>query len=913
MLQHSRLLGSVFRGDALHIPASEEFEHPLKAAGLLGRDPQSLLIITRRDVEAGSGLRTPKPSSPSISRPSTALRNAIVTPLLRKRKSKATLVDDDAAAAPVDILSEKPPLPTPNILYRKVLNASEPPAPANFTQLSEFLTRIVSGDVDSQHESYEMVFIETIRQYFIECSGQGRLLDRCRLFFTSLARYVPRLRARFVSELSRLDRLIRDSSVEVEQIQQQLTPTEERRRHLQNIVNDLRNDYQLLTAHLDSLNRLIGAATKEVHDMRIDAERLDSRIAEKDSKIVVLNQELRTLDDASARTTAETVEIAESLRGLLLKIEEDQGKIDNSKESILGMKGQLNRINAEIAALQSAIEESNRFVKTEDAGAQTDFAVHAKRSSAISDARRRRQEAVLTVGHPLTGIFTPGSKEVRIPEEGIVLKGYDDFAVLKDLILANSDVFQWTPNEIKCAEDGNFEPDNSPPDFLRLYASRLVSDVLDRSLKKGPMRDLESQTLATAPQAEREESPGIAAARGNKFLMQIPADYSQRPPQTLEWMLKNIRMIYDEKWQDDLQKIEKVATLTPLFVFAFQIALRSHPLTFVAYQFCWDLHITGKEFRDSSIEVDMFMSALAEGITVEQLAFMLKCRDHIMKVGTVVSLRVGDQQDQVTEYYVSQDQIESALLRWWKHRYRPRILQHCMEYAVARPAMHLEATKRYIAMNGILSVMILEFAADTIAQMHELLQRSRLVPRLAQSPFGEFIRSMLPFATDQDCDRFYRATVSKTCLRTEVSQKKFRALFAAGSILYAHEEQPEQEIGLKELRETVGQEWNNRKDMIVLIRKFFEKLSSQQTENLTMRTLVGDAQRFEGMLIHSLTIKNATEACLNYFQLVFTLDLLFSVLPHFGVALGDASLASLECCIQEYWLDSIFQKDEQHK
>jgi hypothetical protein len=82
---------------------------------------------------------------------------------------------------------------------------------------------------------------------------------------------------------------------------------------------------------------------------------------------------------------------------------------------------------------------------------------------------------------------------------------------------------------------------------------------------------------------------------------------------------------------------------------------------------------------------------------------------------------------------------------------------------------------------------------------------------------------------------------------------------------------------------------------------------------LAIRALVGDAERFEVLLVHSLTIKNAPEACFNYFQLAFTLDMLFSVPPEFDVALGEASLASLECCIREYWLDSVFQNDGPHE
>jgi hypothetical protein len=110
-----------------------------------------------------------------------------------------------------------------------------------------------------------------------------------------------------------------------------------------------------------------------------------------------------------------------------------------------------------------------------------------------------------------------------------------------------------------------------------------------------------------------------------------------------------------------------------------------------------------------------------------------------------------------------------------------------------------------------------------------------------------------------------------------------------------------------ELLETVGNEWVRHKDMLVLIRHYFAKLSKQQPDHLGMRALVQDAERFEVMLVHSLSIKNATEACFNYFQLAFSLDLLFSVIPHFDVALAEASLLSLECCIKEYWLDSVFE------
>jgi hypothetical protein len=305
------------------------------------------------------------------------------------------------------------------------------------------------------------------------------------------------------------------------------------------------------------------------------------------------------------------------------------------------------------------------------------------------------------------------------------------------------------------------------------------------------------------------------------------------------------------------------------------------------------------------------MSALSETITVEQLAFILKCRDHIMKIGAVVQVRDDDKSDPITVYYLSQDQVESSLHKWWKTRYRPRILQHCMDFAVARPAIHLEATKRYVSMNDILVVSMMEFSVDMLTQMHELLQISRFVPRMTQRPFVQFIRSMIPTATDMDCDRFYRDAVSKigTMERRDISQKAFRTIFRAGSILYI--DGPEvPDLRLIELLVAVADEWNKREGSLVGIRKYFNELSQQQPEYIKLRMYVQDVIRYETMLVHSLTIRNPLEAFVNYFQLLFSLDLLFSLVPPFDVGLSEASLISLECCVKEYWMDMVFDGEK---
>jgi hypothetical protein len=169
---------------------------------------------------------------------------------------------------------------------------------------------------------------------------------------------------------------------------------------------------------------------------------------------------------------------------------------------------------------------------------------------------------------------------------------------------------------------------------------------------------------------------------------------------------------------------------------------------------------------------------------------------------------------------------------------------------------------------------------------------------------------MIPFASDQDCDKFYRATVCNPAVkRKEVSQRAFAARFAAGSILYAHEN-GEPDSREAELLAFVLQEWQKTKAKLIAIRKHFETVGREQPDHIKLHMLVGDAVRYEVMLEHALSLKNATEAFSNYFHLVFSLDLLFSVNPPVDCAGAELSLASLECCVKEYWVDSVFENPE---
>ena len=950
-MQHFPLLGSVFRQVALRASASHDFEQPLKDAGMI---PES--------QSAQNMLRMRERTAPKGNRKARTLKSPIVTPFVHKRMPNTQ--SDEQSPYEVTVGVPRPPskiivglssdeqpseeaveespdvivgIPEPgkarrakvvrprtvadvrvkttspamdghevsNVFYRKCVSATEPPSESNFVQLNEVLDRsleqVDKEDVLEQNESIEMVFLEMIRQYFIECSEQGRLLDKIRLFFESLANHVPKLKTKLEAELAKLQAIITQNREEVSQMRSEMAPIEEKKAEIENVIEQLRSDYEHMSAQLDALNKSIAFTLKDANTLKVEASDMDVRVAEKQNHLVELDDKLRALEEESARITQDSVKLADELIQLNQEVNAKQTQYQQARAVVDGRKGQLEQLNSEIEELEKSLQEQDKMTAdTQDARVQVGLLTQPK-SSALQEARKKRQERGGRVSANKTKIenMFQGGKDFEIPPEGIVVASYDDFALLRQLILDNPDMFQLSDGEIKAAEDGSIDLLSVDGDNVGLFASRMISRAIRRAIYMYPRFEVPTQTLS---KPIKWRAPGVWGVTGNcRFLSLIPGDYSSREPGTMTWLIKEIRKIYNEKLQLDLADLAKKKPLTYFPEFILDFAQRNHKLEFMGHQYCWDLYITGTEFRERSLEVGTFMDAVDEKIAAEPLCFALKCRDDVLKIGAVVNRRADDQNEQMTDYYLSQDQVFVCLPKWWKKRYRNTILQRVMDLSISRPAPHLEAVKRYVSLNDIFATMADEFLKDNIARMHELLQQGRITPRLSESGFFKFFRSMMPYLSDLDCRNLYRSTVVKTPIRVDVSQRKFRRVFRSQSLLASEDSPPEPDGKLDDLLYSVKEEWNKKKNMFTLIRKLFENLSEEDKDNIELKSLLTDAIRFEQMLVQAIAVRNPVEACFNYFQLTFVLDLLFSTMDTFNVDLSSSALVSLENCAREFW------------
>lgn len=927
-MRHFPLLGSVFRSSVKMQRSAEEVNPPSTAVGsraipsrvgmrVNSHLNQTFATTSHQKTRSKSTSLTTRPVMPPLTQQTSVMEIPLDKSILEDFSSSTV----ENSTTELELLDQ-----TPNVFYRTVMPSTAPPATSNFLQLTELLERLLqsdnSNDPVQQHQIYETIFLEVIRQYFIECSAEGRVLDKCRLFFSSVSKYIPQLNSRYAQELKKVQDMIEQNRNVSQYLKDEIEPMKKKREELNSTFSDLKTDYQLLVKHLDGLNQSLNVTGKEVDNLKAAGIKIDSKISEKNQELIKLNQELRTLDEVSAKSTTDTVTIAEKLKELITNQNELKERLTEESDVVNKKRTRVRTMTMEIAEMEKMLEIQRNSIRHIDISTQHEAipksSKQSKKVSAIPSDGQIPQDS-MEDDNPMTralraiaiaGLNKGDLKGLEIPPEGIRINTFEDLSILKDFIFSNANLFQMSQEDIDKGESGEFIIDeNTSESMLKVFSSKIISNCISNAVRKYPTTSAAIQTLPKPPtQASSKATtrPSTKTVKVSKFTKLIPADYSQRDPQDLPWIIKNLRIIYDEKFQADMTKLDKHQPLQNLDEFIIGFAQQHNKLDFIAYQYCWDIHNTATLYANANPEVSLFNDALTGNIDVEQLCFMLICRDFIMKIGACVSIKNDAGAEETTEFYLSQDQLEPALRKWWKYRYNERLYPRLMTLAVARPAIHLEAMKRYVSMSNILTVMVEEYQRDKIDRMYELLCETRILPRISHAEFLFLMKELIPKATHDDTNNFFRATVTKSIKRREISKEDFAIEFLNGSYNFLHDEDIDIESSNDELLEAIKKEWEANHEMINTCIAYFEGLSKDNPDDLKLRTIISDAQRYLMMMTHSLSIKNAQEACFNYYHLVFSLEILFNKGELFDVATCESSLVSLECDVKEYWLDCDF-------
>lgn len=899
--------GSTFRTNTVQELTTKDMEAVIVNSGLLGKKPSQHEIKYTQpsqveykpppDICIPSGTTT---RLASIKRPKTAV--ARVPPPKTPRRATVTRNIEPQ-------LPEPTPASIPFVYYGKILGASEPPAANNFEQLNEILERLISEEGANEWKIHGNLFGEVIRQYCVECAAQGEILSDCRDYFVYASDKILQIRHHYDSIVAEVEKEIKANKDAMVPVTEELEKARKRKEELIKFIEDLKKTLDALKSRYDEMVSRIAAATKELAQMRELLNQIEDKLARKNARLLELIEQLRILSSIASSYTNDSLKFAENLAEVRRQQNEAAITIKEAQEIVEQYKTNIALIDKEIGELTEALEQSRIKPETADVEAQIDLISRRLFKTTNVEEELVQRQAGKAPGFDGSlwekikkeyGLQTGKGKNI----ENLTIQSYEDYAKLKKIVLKHEQEFRLSPELVRAGETGDFELEPNDLDLKGLYAASLMSQIMQRAISQPVHKRVETQTVVPRRRVKEENKELQRIMKESRLIALVGTDFSHRSPQQLKWIIKNIREIYDAKALADEHALANGKRIMPFPEFIISYAKEQFKLQFLCDQFCWDIYLTSHEHKTRTQEIEIFVAFLDEKMTTEQLAFFLIARADCLNVGSAVSLYTRDGLETYNEYYIDVEQMELLMPLWWSDRLKQKYIDSITELSVSRPAVHLEATKRYLAMHDILIKLVIFYAEDSVARLSEMLKLYRLKPRPTKEQFETIMRKMVKVLTDQDLEELYRSTILKSVERENISAKKFIRNFEATSLLVKRRKYEYEENQDIELNIAVEEQWNLMKADLERVFEFFRAQQALQPDNLTLKTYFDDAVRYHSNLIHAMALNNGKISSMQFYQFLFALDASFSAIS--SVTEDQETLISMECAIRETWMDTVF-------
>ena len=392
------------------------------------------------------------------------------------------------------------------------------------------------------------------------------------------------------------------------------------------------------------------------------------------------------------------------------------------------------------------------------------------------------------------------------PQEGgkISIKNFNELSEVRETILKNNGIFDFSVDSITKAHGGQFDLENSNEDESRIFAKWLMRRVMANALKSRSVKDASVQTEevespidkpddANGQQGEKgqikkefkfsDKTPKnlVSFIKHSRFVNMLQTDESDRKPRPLEWLIHSIRSIYDEKTVDDRTAVRDNQPIMSLPEYLLIWAFRQFGKPDLIQKGCWDIFITAHHYMQRFLEVTLFVRFLDEVFTIDQLSFFLRCRVWILQRCVSFPVMHDDLNLYFTETYLTGQQVDDFF-----HSIFPETEPELLEDITIRGCSCTDSIRQKakdaasIPMMRILELALGEQQDEQIRRMRRMLAFYRPVPRMTLKRFTLFVRNMVPNVDPNMVDSLYRSGLVSNSVRVDVEHEKFIALFKNG-------------------------------------------------------------------------------------------------------------------------------------
>jgi hypothetical protein len=380
----------------------------------------------------------------------------------------------------------------------------------------------------------------------------------------------------------------------------------------------------------------------------------------------------------------------------------------------------------------------------------------------------------------------------------IVINNFEDLAQVRETIMQNNAMFDFSVNSIIRAQKGLFTIERANGDETRVFAewvmrrimrnatasrsvtiasvqTEKVESMMDEVKPVEAVEDTQTKTLAM----EKPSNPMVAVIRNSRFVKLLDSDYSERPPRTFEWLIHAIRQIFDEKTVDDRTNVREGTPISALPEYILVWAFRQFGRPDLIQKGCWDLFLSSHHYMHRCLEVNIFVRFLDEHLTTEQLTFFLNSRSWLLLRCVSLPIQHSDFNVYFTETYLTTVQVEDYF-----HHTFPQTEQELLEdltlrgWSSADPDRFRENDPANIPVMRILELAIGEEQDRRVRRLRTMLAFYRPIPRMTLKRFVAFLRSMISNIDPNVVDSLYRSSLVYNTIRVDMDQGAFSDYFA---------------------------------------------------------------------------------------------------------------------------------------
>ena len=374
--------------------------------------------------------------------------------------------------------------------------------------------------------------------------------------------------------------------------------------------------------------------------------------------------------------------------------------------------------------------------------------------------------------------------------EHIAAMTMDDYKTMREIILLENKAFEANGENIVDAQSGNFSISDPFPQECRLFAHTIMDRIMHRVARDAAVDTKAVQTFVDKPvlvnaQTMCNNDSFFKGDEAVAFTQMLDPKYRDRPPKTFDWILKNLRNIFDEKMLKDTADEKEGRELMNMPSFVVAWSTRQFGLDYLAQQCCWDLENSARVHQSKSQEIEIFRRFLSEDLCKEELTFFLRTRRICMRSGlifTTVNQKGGEKYSDtyLTAYYAVE--ITNKVLSKISKEEIDETIKQLKKHYVQKPAPTADPNLSYIRMIDLLNTLLVTFRSYQITQMRLISTRCVLKPLPSSMEFTKFLQSLFGAIKSPECSELYKLASNGRPDRA-ITIDDFEEMFEKRSIL----------------------------------------------------------------------------------------------------------------------------------